>query len=124
MADDFDLEKLIKEKLEENLSKTNEIIDKVSAKIGREARKELIITSPKRTGDYAKSWSVKTVKQGLRTERVIHNRKRYRLTHLLEKGHYNRDGSRTRAIPHIKKVEEKAIKNFKEELERSLKNEN
>ncbi|HZH62393.1 MAG TPA: HK97 gp10 family phage protein, partial [Metabacillus sp.] len=73
--------------------------------------------SPENTGDYAKGWAKKKVG----TAQVIHNRTDYQLTHLLEKGHVNRDGSRTEAIPHIKHAEEKAINEYIEEVEKVIK---
>lgn len=59
---------------------------------------------------YNSSWAVRKekgkIKKGLLA--VIHNKKYYRLTHLLEKGHAKVNGGRTRAFPHIAPVEEKA----------------
>lgn len=57
---------------------------------------------------YRKGWKSSNgdKKLGIQTK-IIHN-KEYQLTHLLEHGHVNRDGSRSRAFPHIEKAEEKA----------------
>lgn len=77
--------------------------------------------SPKDKGDYAKSWTVDE-KEGtafLGTKNyVIHNKRHYRLTHLLEYGHANRDGGRTNARPHIEKIANAASNEF----ERRVKN--
>lgn len=94
-----------------------EELDEVAEEVADEGRDTLERTSPERTGDYAENWAVKRLKNG---EYVIHNKKRYQLTHLLEKGHLNRDGSRTPAQPHIKPVEKDAIKDFEKELIRRL----
>ena len=58
---------------------------------------------------YNSSWAVRKdktkIKHGLLA--IVHNKKYYRLTHLLEKGHAKVNGGRTRAFPHIAPVEEK-----------------
>ena len=79
-------------------------------------------TSPKKikgkkAGKYAKGWRVKEIKNTT-TEKVavIHNKTDYQLTHLLENGHANRDGSFTAARPHIAAAEAEAVKNFEEKV--------
>lgn len=52
--------------------------------------------------------------------KIVYNREHYRLTHLLEFGHANRDGSRTKPILHIRKTEDKYKEKFVEELERKI----
>lgn len=89
--------------------------------------KELKRTSPKRTGQYAKSWRVTKVYNSRRAARggirmYIHNAKHYRLTHLLEKGHKKRgSGGRVKAYPHIEKAEEHARREFQKKLESRIK---
>lgn len=85
--------------------------------IAKESVKKLKANSPKLTGDYRKGWRVKT--EG--TKKIIHNKTDYQLTHLLEHGHANRDGSRTAPRVHIKPVEEEAIKEYIETTERLIK---
>lgn len=74
------------------------------------------------SGNYRKGWSVKKERSvfGIRPQ-IVYNRTDYRLTHLLEFGHVNRDGSRTRKFPHIAPVEEQSTKMFISELEKRLK---
>jgi hypothetical protein len=68
-------------------------------------------------GEYRKSFDITKTKKGNTT--VFSSE--YRLTHLLEKGHMTRDGtSRTNAYPHWKPAEEKAIKEFEENLVKGI----
>lgn len=95
-----------------------EAVEEESNSIGKEAKEELKQTSPKRTGKYAKGWTVKKDKKNKSYYTVkIHNKTDYQLTHLLEFGHATRNGKRTKAIPHIRPVEEK----YKEQFEKKLK---
>lgn len=61
-----------------------------------------------RTGEYNKSWTMTRESGALSFEKIVHNKKHYRLTHLLENGHATSNGGRTRAFPHIAPVQEKA----------------
>lgn len=64
----------------------------------------------KLTGKYAKGWRTKS-----RTDKVtgqsetLYNAAKPGLTHLLEYGHANRDGSRTPGIEHIRPIEQEVI---------------
>ena len=87
--------------------------------VGEETKKELGQLSPtgnRKKKKYKKSWKVKRNKK----DHVIVHNTEYRLTHLLEKGHAKRGGGRTRAFPHIKPAEQKAIRNLIEGIERAV----
>lgn len=74
-------------------------------------------------GEYASSWTTaKRISKWAKNQysKAAYNKEHYRLTHLLEFGHANRDGSRTQAIPHIRKTEEKYKEKFKQELENKI----
>ena len=77
--------------------------------------------APKDTGDYAKSWAVKKVKEtSNRLTVAVHSRNRYQLAHLLEFGHAKRSGGRVAAEPHIASAEQKGIENLVEEIRKAL----
>ena len=44
--------------------------------------------------------------------KIVCNKDRYRLTHLLEKSHRLRNGRKSRPQPHIAPVEQKAVENL------------
>lgn len=99
-----------------------EEVEEVTDKVTKEARDELKQTSPRGARKrYCKGWSVKLQKKHkLRYEKVIWNKTDYQLTHLLEFGHATRNGGRTRAIPHIRPVEEKYNQKFIDLVEEKI----
>jgi len=104
---------------------SGEVVEKVdisSERIGKEAVKRLKQTSPKDSGDYAKSWTMTTEKAvGQPHNRIVHAKApHYRLTHLLEHGHAKVNGGRVEGIPHIRPAEEEVIKQFMAEVEEAI----
>lgn len=96
-------------------------VKSIVKKVGNDTKNEIKNNAPKRTGAYKKSWSVKITKENSNALTVtVHSKNRYRLTHLLEKGHAKRGGGRTKAIPHIGPAEEKAIKELYDEISRKI----
>jgi len=110
----------------QELSKySQEVVEKVnisSEKVGKAAVKQLRRTSPKKTGEYAKSWTMTTEKElGQPHRRIIHVKDpHYRLTHLLEYGHAKVNGGRVEGIPHIRPAEEMVIQEFVREVEEAI----
>lgn len=94
---------------------TNEVI--------KEAKNELIQVSPKgETGEYSAGWKVSLSQKGSSFfSRAVWNKTHYRLTHLLEFGHATKNGSHTKAQPHIRPTEEKYKCKFVDEFERKVK---
>ena len=118
------LTKALKNYLENYVDDISEIVEETSNKIGNEAKNELKKVSPERTGKYAKGWAIKKDRKSKNYYVVkIWNKTSYQLTHLLEFGHALRNGKRTRAIAHIRPVEEKYKKEFEKELKEKIRRE-
>ena len=106
------------------VEEVTEAVNRAAVSTALSTRDELRKTSPRRTGNYARSWTETTTeneRNGLYTA-TVHNKKHYRLTHLLEYGHALVSGGRARAFPHIKPAEQKAIKQFTQKVEEAIKN--
>lgn len=121
-----ELEKAITDYLNNYKENIDEDVVQVTDTITKQARDELKATSPKgngkRSNPYHKGWAVKTSKKrnGLYAK-VIWNKTNYQLTHLLEFGHIKRNGNgRTKAIPHIRPVEQKYNVKFVDLLENKI----
>ena len=93
-------------------------VDASGKAVADKGAKQLRQTSPKRTGKYAKSWGVTREDSsfGENAKYIIHNKKHYRVAHLLEHGHVMANGKRTKAIPHIKPVEEQVIREYEKKV--------
>ena len=118
-----DLAKEVMRGLDEYADVTTEQVKKAVRKAGNTVRREIQENAPKNTGDYAKSWAVKKVRESSHTlEVVVHSKNRYQLTHLLEFGHCLRNGGRTRAMPHIAPAEEEGIEQLEKMIERDIRN--
>lgn len=115
-----ELAKSVNEILSEYADDINEGIKVSAQEVGKQTVKQLKATSPKgRSAKYARSWRQKTTQDRLgNTQTVVYNEKRGQLTHLLENGHFNRDGSFTRGRPHIKPAEDMAVEAFVKEVEK------
>jgi len=105
---------------------SQDVVEKVnvsSEKVGKAAVKRLKQTSPKRYGNYAKSWAMKTEPEvGQPHKRIVHVKApHYRLTHLLEYGHAKVGGGRVEGRPHIRPAEEEVIQEFTREVEEVIK---
>ena len=80
-----------------------------------------------RSGDYNKSWTVKTTRGVNSISCIVHNKEHYRLTHLLEKGHniVGRNGSivgRAKAFPHIAPVEQNSNSTYERKVTELIRN--
>jgi hypothetical protein len=105
---------------------SQDVVEKVnvsSDKVGKAAVKQLKQTSPKRYGNYAKSWAMKTEPEvGQPHKRIVHVKApHYRLAHLLEYGHAKVGGGRVEGRPHIGPAEEEVIREFTAAVEEAIK---
>ncbi|MDY4128696.1 HK97 gp10 family phage protein [Peptostreptococcus porci] len=107
--------------MEEYSSEVRNVIKEELASTIKDVLKNLEKDSPKLTGAYSKGWKSKPTKNAINNiEYKIYNEKG-QLTHLLEYGHLTRNGiGRTRAIPHIKKNEERGIALLEKNISRRL----
>lgn len=112
----------IEKAIREYTAEVEEGIARVIEADAKEAVNELQNISPKKTGKYAKGWTVKkeTSEDGIKM--IIHNKNKPQLTHLLEFGHAKRGGGRVSGIPHIKPVEEKLIEQVTRDIEEVIRN--
>ncbi|WNX85252.1 HK97 gp10 family phage protein [Agathobaculum sp. NTUH-O15-33] len=115
----------VNEALSEYADEVDDALKRAVDKTMKEADAEIRsnITFRNRTGDYVKAFATTpaSMRKGKAYNRTWYVKApHYRLTHLLENGHLNRDGSRARAFPHIrygaKLAEKNLAPNFKKEL--------
>lgn len=89
----------------------------------RECVAEIKQRSPKRTGAYRRSWTATEMFNRRGSIRfTVHNKKHYRLTHLLEDGHAKKNGGRVEGTPHIAPAEQNAEKNLIKRIEEAIRN--
>ena len=117
-----ELQKVLNDYLMNYREDIQDDVVEVTDRVTKEAVEELKATSPRgKRGRYCKGWSTKIQNRGkLKYHKVIWNRTDYQLTHLLEFGHATRNGGRTKAIPHIRPIEEKYNQEFVDLLEKQI----
>lgn len=99
------------------------VLDESIKETSKEAVKKVKKASPVRTGEYKKSWKAQQNTSRLRSGATVYAKApKYRLTHLLEKGHAKRGGGRVKAIPHIAPVNEWAQNDAVERFKRKMEN--
>ena len=95
-------------------------VDDVSKELLQNTR----AAAPEESGKYKRAISIKTVYESPteRRKQWYVKAPRHTLSHLLEKPHKTRNGGTSRAFPHIKENEEKAVKDFESKVEGVIKN--
>ncbi len=130
MSNSISPDKLVEALIDYCKGFTEEIREKVGddiEEIGKETVSEVRELSPVYEGDnkntprgaYRRNWDYIIEKSRGTINVIVHVKgKHYRLTHLLEHGHLNRDGTtRSKAIPHISIAQEHANKKAEKLLE-------
>ena len=98
-----------------------EALDREGGKIAKEGVAKLREASPRRSGRYAKGWTLKIERVfGKPTQHIIHNKDRSQLTHLLEHGHAKRGGGRVQGQPHIAPVETEVVAAYLAAVEEAI----
>ena len=86
-----------------------------------QVKKDIKQNSPKDTGEYAKGWAFKTIKDDKEVIcAVVYNKKKPQLAHLLEFGHAKQNGGRVEGYPHIGPAEQKAVKAFVDDIKKAV----
>lgn len=98
-------------------------VRKAVDKTAREVLKEAQALAPKRTGEYAKTFTI-TKDDGYGVaRRIIWNKKHYRRVHLLEFGHAKANGEgRVKERPHLRPAYDKYGAELPDELKRIIEN--
>jgi hypothetical protein len=85
-------------------------------------KNEIQAASPVKSGAYRRGWGItKRDTQGV-TSRIVHNKSRYQLAHLLERGHAKRGGGRVAARPHIAPAADRHLNELVENIKAILRN--
>ena len=118
-----ELANAVMKELDDYAKLVTEDMKKAVKKAGTSVKKEIQANAPKDSGAYAKSWSVKNMKENSHAlELTVYSRNRYQLAHLLEFGHAKRGGGRVPGRAHIAPAEEAGIKQLEAEIERCIRN--
>lgn len=100
----------------------SEAIERKVDEVAEEVLQEVKQTAPKRTGKYRRGF-VKTNRDAPgRTRRIVWNKKRYMIVHLLEFGHAKRGGGRVPAYPHLRPAYDRHAADLPEEIKRIIRN--
>lgn len=113
----------ITEALEEYTEEVIEAIDAEVKATGKELAKDIreSARTPELTSEYKKGWTSKDTKAKSVSTSIVHNKSKWQLTHLLEKGHAKVGGGRVAAIPHIAPEWDRIEKQFERNVDKIIK---
>ncbi len=118
-----ELANAVMKELDDYAKLVTEDMKKAVKNAGTSVKKEIQANAPKDSRAYAKSWSVKNMKENSHAlELTVYSRNRYQLAHLLEFGHAKRGGGRVPGRAHIAPAEEAGVKQLEAEIERCIRN--
>lgn len=122
MISPLELSDAVKDVLENASMEVKQQVNAEAESIANDVVEKLKRDSPQDTKKYSKSWTVDTRENKVtgNNHYIIKNEKHYRLTHLLEYGHVNRNGSRTKAVPHIGRINDVACREFERRVVKIL----
>ena len=108
--------------LKEYGDEAKEIAENTITSVAKEAAKNVKAnaTGFGGTGKYAKGWKAKIEKKRLYIEAHVYNAALPGLAHLLEHGHAQQNGGRTKAYEHIGPINDRTQDDVMAELERNL----
>lgn len=127
-----DINQLLDKILDEEVERLGEVVEKVTEKTRKGTLKLIKERSPvsarklgKRKRRYSQDWYSKKEKGKSIFADVIIGNKQYRLTHLLENGHFifNKYGGaygHTKPKPHILPTQDEVSKNYEEDLVKEI----
>lgn len=115
------IEKILQEYEGEVLDKTDSVLKDISKAGARAVRQ----SSPKKSGEYSRGWTVTIEGDRVAKSAYIHNGKLPGLPHLLENGHVTKNGTgrtygNTKAHVHIAPVEQMLIETYEKRLTEEL----
>lgn len=102
---------------------SKKVVDEISQEVNQEILNHVTFKSGNKAPTYVNSFKIKTTFENTRNKRntwYVANGN-HRLTHLLEYGHYTRNGTtRTREFPHIRYGEEYLQNNFERKMKEGI----
>lgn len=117
--DDLEVEisKAIREYTEDVSTAIEEEIDTTA----KNMCKEIKINSPKKFGKYSKGFRVNKENKKGEVVRIIYNKDKPGLIHLLELGHAKKNGGRVSAIPHMRPAYDKLEPTMEKNIQNIIK---
>lgn len=125
MTDINDLANAIMDAMLEYTEEVEEAIPQIVDSTADAMVKEIRAAAPKRTGKYAKGWTVRSLGGRARSKegytKLVCNPKWYSIAHLVEYGHAKRNGGRVSGKSHIRPACDKLLPEFERKIEEAVK---